>query len=123
AAGYALQLRLWVAMAVGVALVIGVFRILKGWPIPVLIVAGYLGVVALTPLAPERIVGIAFDSGGVTTSTITVPLVAALGVGLARSIRGRNPIADGFGLIAFASLTPIVFVLLFGIVGTIGSGG
>lgn len=123
AAGYALQLRLWVAMAVGVALVIGVFRILKGWPIPVLIVAGYLGVVTLTPLAPERIVGIAFDSGGVTTSTITVPLVAALGVGLARSIRGRNPIADGFGLIAFASLTPIVFVLLFGIVGTIRTGG
>ena len=61
--------------------------------------------------------------GGVTTSTITVPLVAALGVGLARSIRGRNPIADGFGLIAFASLTPIVFVLLFGIVGAIKAGG
>ncbi len=111
AAAYALQLRLWVAMAVGIALVIGVFRILKGWPIPILIIVGYLGVVALTPFAPASIVGIAFDSGGVTTSTITVPLVAALGVGLARSIRGRNPIADGFGLIAFASLTPIVFVL------------
>lgn len=123
AAAYALQLRLWVAMAVGVALVIGVFRILKGWPIPILIIAGYLCVVALTPFAPASIVGIAFDSGGVTTSTITVPLVAALGVGLARSIRGRNPIADGFGLIAFASLTPIVFVLLFGIVGAIKAGG
>lgn len=123
ASAYALQLRLWVATAVGVALVIGVFRILKGWPIPILIVAGYLCVVALTPFAPASIIGIAFDSGGVTTSTITVPLVAALGVGLARSIRGRNPIADGFGLIAFASLTPIVFVLLFGIVGTVRVGG
>jgi hypothetical protein len=123
AAAYALQLRLWVAMAVGIALVIGVFRILKGWPIPILIIVGYLGVVALTPFAPASIVGIAFDSGGVTTSTITVPLVAALGVGLARSIRGRNPIADGFGLIAFASLTPIVFVLLFGIVGALKAGG
>jgi hypothetical protein len=123
AAAYALQLRLWVAMAVGIALVIGVFRILKGWPMPILIIVGYLGVVALTPFAPASIVGIAFDSGGVTTSTITVPLVAALGVGLARSIRGRNPIADGFGLIAFASLTPIVFVLLFGIVGALKAGG
>lgn len=123
AASYALQLRLWVAVAVGAALVIGVFRILKGWPIPLLIIAGYLGVVALVPFAPPGIVGIAFDSGGVTTSTITVPLVAALGVGLARSIRGRNPVADGFGLIAFASLTPIVFVLLFGIVRSAGTGG
>lgn len=68
------------------------------------------------PFATAGIVGIAFDSGGVTTSSITVPLSNAMGVGLARSIRGRNPIADGFGLIAFASLTPIVFVLLFGIV-------
>lgn len=116
AAAYAFQLRLWVAIAVGAALVLGVFRILKGWPIPILIVAGYLGVGVLVPFAPAEIVGIAFDSGGVTTSTITVPLVTALGVGLARSIRGRNPVADGFGLIAFASLTPIVFVLLFGIV-------
>lgn len=123
AAAYAFQLRLWVALAVGAALVIGVFRILKGWPIPILIIAGYLCVVALTPFAPAPIIGVAFDSGGVTTSTITVPLVAALGVGLARSIRGRNPIADGFGLIAFASLTPIVFVLLFGIVGAVRTGG
>jgi hypothetical protein len=123
AAAYAFQLRLWVALAVGAALVIGVFRILKGWPIPILIIAGYLCVVALTPFAPAPIIGVAFDSGGVTTSTITVPLVAALGVGLARSIRGRNPIADGFGLIAFASLTPIVFVLLFGIVGEFRTGG
>ncbi len=120
---YAFQLRLWVAVAVGAALVIGVFRILKGWPIQLLIIGGYVGVVALTPLAPAEIVGIAYDSGGVTTSTVTVPLVAALGVGLARSIRGRNPVADGFGLIAFASLTPIMFVLLFGIVGAWRAGG
>lgn len=114
-AAYAFRLRLWVALAVGTALIVGVFRILKGWPIHVLIIGGYVGVVALTPLAPAEIVGIAYDSGGVTTSTVTVPLVAALGVGLARSIRGRNPIADGFGLIAFASLTPVMFVLVFGI--------
>lgn len=116
-ASYALELRLWVALAVGCALVVGVLRILKGWPIQYLIIGGYIGVVALTPFAPAEIVGIAYDSGGVTTSTITVPLVTALGVGLARSIRGRNPVADGFGLIAFASLTPMMFVMVFGIVG------
>jgi hypothetical protein len=73
-------------------------------------------VVAMTVFAPEEIVGIAYDSGGVTTSTVTVPLVAALGVGLASVIGGRNPLADGFGLIAFASLVPILFVLAFGMV-------
>ena len=107
-------LRLTVAAAVGVALVIGVLRILLGWPLQWLIIGGYVAVIALTPLAPAEIVGVAYDSGGVTTSTITVPLTAALGVGLAGSIRGRNPLVDGFGLIALASLTPIVFVLLFG---------
>lgn len=107
-------LRLTVAAAVGVALVVGVLRILLGWPLHWLIIGGYLVVMALTPLAPAEIVGVAYDSGGVTTSTITVPLTAALGVGLAGSIRGRNPLVDGFGLIALASLTPIVFVLLFG---------
>ena len=111
---YAFQLRLTVALAVGVSLVLGVFRILKGWPIHYLIIAGYIIVVALTSLAPPEIDGIAYDSGGVTTSTITVPLVAALGVGLASAIRGRNPLLDGFGLIAFASLMPIIFVLVFG---------
>jgi hypothetical protein len=111
---YAFQLRLTVALSVGVSLVLGVFRILKGWPIQYLIIAGYIIVVALTSLAPPEIVGIAYDSGGVTTSTITVPLVAALGVGLASAIRGRNPLLDGFGLIAFASLMPIIFVLVFG---------
>ncbi len=112
---YADTLRLIVALSVGVALVVGVFRILKGWPIYYFIIAGYLLVIAITPLAPAEIVGIAYDTGGVTTSTITVPLVTALGVGLAQTIRGRNPMTDGFGLIAFASLTPMIFVMIFGI--------
>jgi len=111
---YAMGLRLTVALAVGVAIVIGVWRILSGWPLYLMIAGGYLLVIILTALAPDEIIGIAYDSGGVTTSTITVPLVTALGVGLASSIEGRNPMADGFGLIAFASLTPIVFVLLYG---------
>ena len=115
-AGYALALRYTVAVAVGLSLVIGVFRILKGWPIHWLIISGYGLVVALTTFAPAEIIGIAYDSGGVTTSTITVPLVTALGVGLATVIRGRNPLVDGFGLIAFASLGPIIFVLFFGII-------
>ncbi len=113
---YAFNLRMTVAVAVGCALVLGVFRILKGWPIQYLIIGGYLIVVALTAVAPAEIIGIAYDSGGVTTSTITVPLVTALGVGLASTIRGRNPMVDGFGLIAFASLTPMIFVLIFGMV-------
>ena len=111
---YALALRYTVAVSVGVALVVGVFRILKGWPIQWFIIAGYLVVVALTAFAPEDIIGVAYDSGGVTTSTVTVPLVTALGLGLASVLRGRNPMIDGFGLIAFASLTPIIFVLIFG---------
>lgn len=113
---YAFWLRLTVALSVGAALVLGVFRILKGWPIHYLIIGGYVLVVGITFFAPDEIVGIAYDSGGVTTSTITVPLVTALGVGLATTIRGRNPVTDGFGLIAFASLTPMIFVLLFGMV-------
>ena len=113
---YADGLRLTVALSVGVAIVIGVVRIIKGWPIQYLIIAGYIGVVILTFFAPPEIVGIAYDSGGVTTSTITVPLVTALGVGLATSIRGRNPMVDGFGLIAFASLTPMMFVMVYGMV-------
>ncbi len=109
-------LRYTVAASVGASLVLGVFRILKGWPIQWLIIGGYVIVVALTPVAPKEIIGIAYDSGGVTTSTITVPLVTALGVGLASVIKGRNPMVDGFGLIAFASLMPIIFVLVFGLV-------
>jgi hypothetical protein len=111
---YALGLRLTVALSVGIAILLGVFRILKGWPIQYLIIAGYVGVVIMTAFAPKEIVGIAYDSGGVTTSTVTVPLVTALGVGLATSIRGRDPLVDGFGLIAFASLTPIIFVMAYG---------
>ena len=113
---YALGLRLTVAFAVGVALVMGVMRILANWSLPLLIIGGYCLVVLLTTIAPKEIVGIAYDSGGVTTSTVTVPLVAALGVGLAGSLKGRNPMTDGFGLIAFASLMPILFVLAYGII-------
>lgn len=112
---YALGLRLTVALAVGAALVLGVMRILANWSLPLLIIAGYCLVVLLTTIAPKEIVGVAYDSGGVTTSTVTVPLVTALGVGLASSLKGRNPMTDGFGLIAFASLTPILFVLGYGI--------
>ncbi len=111
---YATGLRYTVAVSVGCAIVLGVLRIIKGWPIQNLIIGGYLGVVIMTAFAPAEIVGIAYDSGGVTTSTITVPLVTALGVGLATSIRGRNPMVDGFGLIAFASLTPMIFVMGYG---------
>lgn len=113
---YATGLRFTVALSVGLAIVIGVFRILKGWPIQWLIIGGYVMVVVMTGFAPKEIIGIAYDSGGVTTSTITVPLVTALGVGLASSIRGRNPMIDGFGLIAFASLTPMIFVMAYGMI-------
>jgi hypothetical protein len=113
---YATGLRLTVALSVGFAIVVGVIRIIRGWPIQYLIIGGYAGVVIMTGFAPDEIVGIAYDSGGVTTSTITVPLVTALGVGLASSIRGRNPMIDGFGLIAFASLTPMIFVMAYGII-------
>ena len=111
---YADGLRFTVAISVGLAIVIGVLRIIKGWPIQYLIIGGYICVVVMTMFAPPQIIGIAYESGGVTTSTITVPLVTALGVGLATSIRGRNPMTDGFGLIAFASLTPMVFVMAYG---------
>jgi hypothetical protein len=113
---YADGLRLTVAFSVGIAIVLGVLRILKGWPIQYMIIGGYIGVVILTGFAPENIIGIAYDSGGVTTSTITVPLVTALGVGLASAIKGRNPMIDGFGLIAFASLLPMMFVMVYGMV-------
>jgi hypothetical protein len=112
---YALGLRLVVALSVGVALVLGVLRIVTNWSLPLMIIGGYVLVVLATTIAPPEIVGVAYDSGGVTTSTVTVPLVTALGVGLASSLADRNPMTDGFGLIAFASLTPILFVLLYGI--------
>jgi hypothetical protein len=113
---YANGLRFTVALSVGIAIMVGVYRILRGWPIHLLILGGYAGVVLMTTVAPPEIVGIAYDSGGVTTSTITVPLVTALGVGLASSLEGRNPVTDGFGLIAFASLTPMIFVMGYGMV-------
>lgn len=111
---YAWGLRLTVAVSVGLAIVLGVLRILLGWPLHYLIVVGYMLIVVMTTFAPDEIIGIAYDSGGVTTSTITVPLVTALGVGLASAVAERNPLTDGFGLIALASLTPIIFVLAYG---------
>lgn len=113
---YASGLRLVVAFSVGVALLIGVFRILANWSLPVMIIGGYILVILATTVAPREIVGVAYDLGGVTTSTVTVPLVTALGVGLASSLKGRNAMTDGFGLIAFAAMTPILFVLLYGII-------
>jgi len=115
-ASYALGLRLTVAVSVGLAIGIGIIRVLRGWPVHYLIIAGYMIVVLMTLIAPKEIVGLAYDSGGVTTSTVTVPLVTALGVGLASSIRGRNPMVDGFGMIALASLLPVIFVLGFGMI-------
>ncbi len=108
-------LRLVVAGSVGFAIMLGVFRIIKGHPIHYYIIFGYVLVVSVTFFAPKEIIGLAYDLGGVTTSTVTVPLVAALGIGLASSIKGRNPVIDGFGLIAFASLTPMIFVQVYGI--------
>ncbi len=113
---YAFGLRISVAFSVGLAILIGVMRIIRGWPIHYLIIGGYVVVMLMTIIAPKEIIGIAYDAGGVTTSTITVPLVAALGVGLASSIRGRSPLVDGFGLIAFASLLPMIFVMGYGLI-------
>ena len=113
---YATGLRLTVALSVGFAIALGVLRILLDWSIQYIIMIGYVMVIVLTGFAPDEIIGIAYDSGGVTTSTITVPLVTALGIGLASSISGRNPMLDGFGLIAFASLFPIIFVLAYGMI-------
>jgi hypothetical protein len=113
---YALGLRLSVAFSVGVAILVGVLRILRGWPIHYLIIGGYVMVMLMTLIAPKEIIGVAYDAGGVTTSTVTVPLVAALGVGLASIIKGRSPLLDGFGLIAFASLLPMIFVMGYGVI-------
>jgi hypothetical protein len=113
---YAFGLRITVALSVGIAILFGLVRILKGWPVHYLIIGGYVIVMIMTVFAPQEIVGIAYDSGGVTTSVVTVPLVAAVGVGLASTIRGRNPLVDGFGLIAFASLLPMAFVMAYGMV-------
>lgn len=113
---YADGLRVTVALSVGFAIALGVLRILLNWSIQYIIMIGYVLVIVMTGFAPDEIIGIAYDSGGVTTSTITVPLVTALGIGLASAISGRNPMLDGFGLIAFASLFPIIFVLGYGMI-------
>ncbi|MFN2309052.1 MAG: DUF1538 family protein [Gammaproteobacteria bacterium] len=111
---YAWGLRITVGLAVGCALVIGALRIIRGWPMHIMITGAYLLMLAVTPFAPREIMAIAYDFGAVTTSEITVPLVAALGVGLASSITGRNPLVDGFGLVAFASVMPMIFVMVYG---------
>jgi len=108
-------LRLTVAFSVGFAIALGVFRIVIGHPIHYYIITGYIIVVLITFFAPKEIIGLAYDSGGVTTSTVTVPLVAALGLGLAQNLEGRDPLIDGFGLIAFASLFPMITVMSYGI--------
>lgn len=111
----ALSVRVVVALAVGFAIVLGVVRLFLNHPIHYYIIAGYIIATSLSFFAPPEIVGLAFDSGGVTTSTVTVPLIAALGIGLASHIKGRNPAVDGFGFIALASVTPMIFVQLYGI--------
>ena len=100
-------------MALGVAfgIALGSFRIVTGTPLHIYILAGYIVVVLQTFTAPKKMIALAYDSGGVTTSTVTVPLVTALGLGLSEAVPGRNPALDGFGLIAFASLFPIVSVM------------
>lgn len=105
------DLRLAVAFGVGVALAVGTYRIVSGTPLYLYILAGYIVVIIQTIFAPKDIIALAYDSGGVTTSTVTVPIVAALGLGLSAVIPGRNPAIDGFGLIAFASLFPMITVL------------
>jgi len=105
------SLRIIVALGVAFALALGTFRIVTGTPLYIYIIAGYVVVVIQTIFAPRKLIALAYDSGGVTTSTVTVPLVAALGLGLSSAVPGRNPALDGFGLIAFASLFPIITVL------------
>lgn len=106
-------LRIAVAIGVAVGIGLGSFRIVTGYPLHWFIISGYFVVVIQTFFAPKMIVPLAYDSGGVTTSTVTVPLVAALGLGLAETVPGRNPLMDGFGLIAFASLFPIMSVMAY----------
>jgi hypothetical protein len=107
-------LRVAVAIGVGVGVSLGCYRIITGLPLHYFIAAGYLVVIVQTMMAPKLIVPLAYDSGGVTTSTVTVPLVTALGLGLAEAVPGRSALLDGFGLVAFASLFPIIAVLAYG---------
>jgi len=106
-------LRIAVALGVAIGVSVGAFRIIVGAPLHYFIIAGYIAVVVQTLFAPKLIVPLAYDSGGVTTSTVTVPLVAGLGLGLAESVPGRSPLIDGFGLIAFASLFPMITVMAY----------
>ena len=106
-------LRIAVAIGVAIGISLGSFRIVVGMPLYWFIISGYLIVIIQTCFAPKQIISVAYDSGGVTTSTVTVPIVAALGLGLATSIESRNPLLDGFGLIAFASLFPIISVMAY----------
>jgi hypothetical protein len=114
-AGAISQWGLRIAVAIGVALgiALGSYRIITGTPLQWYIISGYVVVIIQTLVAPRAIIALAYDSGGVTTSTVTVPLVAALGIGLSSNIPGRNPLIDGFGLIAFASLFPIMSVMAY----------
>lgn len=107
-------LRVAVAIGVGVGVSLGCYRIIAGLPLQYFIAAGYAVVILQTTVAPKLIVPLAYDSGGVTTSTVTVPLITALGLGLAEAVPGRSPLLDGFGLVAFASLFPIISVLAYG---------
>jgi hypothetical protein len=109
-----LGLRTAVAIGVGIGVSLGCYRIITGLPLHYFIAGGYLVVILQTMVAPKLIVPLAYDSGGVTTSTVTVPLVTALGLGLAEAVPGRSPLLDGFGLVAFASLFPIIAVLAYG---------
>lgn len=113
-ADYAFGLRFVIAVAVGVGLALGVIRTVLGWPLPLMVLGGYAAIVLMTFFAPPEVIGIAYDSGGVTTSVVTVPLVTALGVGLASSLSGRNPMIDGFGTLALVMLLPQIFVLAYG---------
>jgi hypothetical protein len=106
-------LRIAVAVGVAVGVALGAFRIVTGTPLHWYIITGYVLVIVQTAFAPKSIIPLAYDSGGVTTSTVTVPLVAALGLGLSETIPGRSPLLDGFGLIAFASLFPIIAVMAY----------
>lgn len=108
------SLRVAVALGAGIGVSLGCFRIITGVPLHYFVAAGYLVVIVQTVMAPKLIVPLAYDSGGVTTSTVTVPLVTALGLGLAEAVPGRNPLLDGFGLVAFAALFPIISVLAYG---------
>jgi hypothetical protein len=107
-------LRVAVAIGVGIGVGLGCYRIITGLPLHYFVAAGYLVVILQTIVAPKLIVPLAYDSGGVTTSTVTVPLITALGLGLSEAVPGRSPLLDGFGLVAFASLFPIISVLAYG---------